>query len=879
MSLHQVIYTSCMRGIKGVNDGQQVFSYDSQFTDSDNDEIKSLYSYKPPELDPGVRMSEEIALTLPKSFIFRRLEDDRCTLSLSTYLGRDYMGSAGRFGNHLSHVIVGDESDFNTYPCEFFGGSSLRDHMKFEEVNNPDPPEYLPPPSLEKGYTVDVDSVLEFLSIGDRLDIYKNMLCAMLSFNREQKRVVICDDQENIIMWIAALEYALPLQTALKINFTTYEYDPALSASQICGVVANGTRYNDESKRLHYVFDFFKNEFASFDKDSDFYDFIDTAFSLSFDSIQDFHSYILNGFSYSSADDDIYAAYALYSIISDGITGVTTSKLTSALSFAEKFAFEEEKSAIVNNLISQYDDLLTVDKAVFTSVLRYILAMKTKVTQTSQNNVKQLAVDRILSEFSSASVQEQSFGAFYNDIDKLCRQSEINLSTEIMTESNRARLFSVVQKNPDPWKLAYIIRIISRFAKSKNLPIDELSPDRPFGKIYYELIQKVQSNDSSSISFLIECILDEFDDKCDFLVNMALNSEGMILDTRTANITVPALWNYFIKKMSEKQANNYDTAYRILLEYDRNEQLYMLFNSELNGCNNGTSCKTTFDKHFANVIGGSRAYSAKYKNKVIDLYYDVLSKFDNNDTETARRELFSIIVDAQLEPSFVDELIDNIVESIPLSSPSKANERFIKSAFQYTYNLRQKSIKGKELLLLIGMIMETISIKEQVEKKIEQLEVLTKHNLVDLTSISDTPLSNYFNWILPIIFKWCKKIDYLNRFYDLFEMSSTSKQRFILDLTDLYLRDSKENKDNTSFVYYFQFISENGTTGIRKEVGKFLCKLSKNKMMELDVAMRDCYIKDKQILAHWEEVKEVADSTNPILNNIANLFRRKKKED
>ncbi len=879
MSLHQVIYTSCMRGIKGVNDGQQVFSYDSQFTDSDNDEIKSLYSYKPPELDPGVRMSEEIALTLPKSFIFRRLEDDRCTLSLSTYLGRDYMGSAGRFGNHLSHVIVGDESDFNTYPCEFFGGSSLRDHMKFEEVNNPDPPEYLPPPSLEKGYTVDVDSVLEFLSIGDRLDIYKNMLCAMLSFNREQKRVVICDDQENIIMWIAALEYALPLQTALKINFTTYEYDPALSASQICGVVANGTRYNDESKRLHYVFDFFKNEFASFDKDSDFYDFIDTAFSLSFDSIQDFHSYILNGFSYSSADDDIYAAYALYSIISDGITGVTTSKLTSALSFAEKFAFEEEKSAIVNNLISQYDDLLTVDKAVFTSVLRYILAMKTKVTQTSQNNVKQLAVDRILSEFSSASVQEQSFGAFYNDIDKLCWQSEINLSTEIMTESNRARLFSVVQKNPDPWKLAYIIRIISRFAKSKNLPIDELSPDRPFGKIYYELIQKVQSNDSSSISFLIECILDEFDDKCDFLVNMALNSEGMILDTRTANITVPALWNYFIKKMSEKQANNYDTAYRILLEYDRNEQLYMLFNSELNGCNNGTSCKTTFDKHFANVIGGSRAYSAKYKNKVIDLYYDVLSKFDNNDTETARRELFSIIVDAQLEPSFVDELIDNIVESIPLSSPSKANERFIKSAFQYTYNLRQKSIKGKELLLLIGMIMETISIKEQVEKKIEQLEVLTKHNLADLTSISDTPLSNYFNWILPIIFKWCKKIDYLNRFYDLFEMSSTSKQRFILDLTDLYLRDSKENKDNTSFVYYFQFISENGTTGIRKEVGKSLCKLSKNKMMELDVAMRDCYIKDKQILAHWEEVKEVADSTNPILNNIANLFRRKKKED
>ena len=31
MSVHQIIYTSCMRGIDGVNDGQQVYSYDAGF--------------------------------------------------------------------------------------------------------------------------------------------------------------------------------------------------------------------------------------------------------------------------------------------------------------------------------------------------------------------------------------------------------------------------------------------------------------------------------------------------------------------------------------------------------------------------------------------------------------------------------------------------------------------------------------------------------------------------------------------------------------------------------------------------------------------------------------------------------------------------------
>jgi len=123
MSLHQIIYTSCMRGINGVNDGQQIYSYDASFTDANNDDIKSLFSYQPPLLDAGVTMTEEIALTLPKSFIFRKLDNGSYAVALNTYLGRDYMGSAGRFGNHLSHVIVFDESDISGYPAEFYGGS------------------------------------------------------------------------------------------------------------------------------------------------------------------------------------------------------------------------------------------------------------------------------------------------------------------------------------------------------------------------------------------------------------------------------------------------------------------------------------------------------------------------------------------------------------------------------------------------------------------------------------------------------------------------------------------------------------------------------------------------------------------------------------
>ena len=355
MSLHQIIYTSCKRGINGVNDGQQVFSYDIGFTNYNSDEIKALFGYQLPSLAPGVIMTEELALTMPKSYVYRKLDDGRCALALNTYLGRDYMGSSGRFGNHLSHVVVFDESDIQNYPCEFYQGPLLRSSMTYEEVNNPEKPDYLPTPILEKGYKVDVDSVIEFLGIGNRLEIYKNMLCAMLAFSSQRKRVVICDDEQNIIMWIGALEYALPIRNVLEINFSTYDFNPSLSTSQICGVLSEGTRFNSDSVNHHFVFDIKKDIIPNFDKDPDFFDFIDTAMSLSYESLQDFHNFLSSGYHYYSADEEIYDAYRLYSMLSDEVISNSKEILDSALNFARKYANDGQESRIYNAGTNHYD--------------------------------------------------------------------------------------------------------------------------------------------------------------------------------------------------------------------------------------------------------------------------------------------------------------------------------------------------------------------------------------------------------------------------------------------------------------------------------------------------------------------------------------------
>ncbi len=876
MSVHQIIYTSCMRGIHGVNDGQQVFSYDAQFKDANNDSVKSLFSYQPPALGAGVIMTEEIAAAMPKTFIFRKLENGTCALALNTYLGRDYMGSAGRFGNYLSHVVVAEEKEVTVYPCEFYGSSLLRDHMEFEEVNNPNPPQYLPVPVLEKGYVIDIDTVIEFLSVGDRLEIYKNMLYAMLAFERERKRVIICDEPEFIILWIAALEYAVPLKAALGINFTTYEYDPSLSASQICGVVREGTKYTEESKRLHFVFDLYQNDCMEFEKNGEFYDFIDTAFSFSFESIQDFHAFLVNGYDYEAADEELYAAYALYSLLSDGLAGITVEKLKAALFFAQKHASFVEKKKIVQNLLSQREQLLCIDRWMFQDIADFILSMNEVIDCREFDIAKNIIIDKIFMEFFNVQAGEDVFGDFYHNISHMCAQYGFSLATELMQDQNHEKLFAVMKSNIPEWKIAFIVKVISSYAKESNISIIELTPNDVLGNAYYGMMEAIYTQSVQKGFFLVTCILNEFADNCVFLVNMTLNIEGMLLDLQDGSKQLDMLWGYFFQKMASSQAGDFESVYHILYQYARNEQIFLLFNLELDQAPTSSSSMKVFDRHFDNFIRQNKKYAAAYGQEILSLYFNKLNKLSRDNVRTAKLKLFELLMEEKIETRFSRELIMDLLKEVPLQSPSKSNKILIQNAFQYIYNFNRQPVSGKLLWLLIGVVVESIDNCKRVKDKIGQLEELIQNEPADLNELSEKDIRDYFNWILPVVGNLLHKQDEMTMFYHLFKMSEEIERRFFLECTKIYLKKSKDKKDYEIFAVYFGFVCENGDVKIRDDLRKAVCKLNKNRMAELDETIIRIYKTDKQILDDWEVVKQEVETTNPLLNNISNLFRRRR---
>ena len=192
-----------------------------------------------------------------------------------------------------------------------YASTALRSSMEYEEVNNPEIPAYLSTPELTRGYVIEPDAIIEFLGIGDNLVHYQKMVTSMLRFPSEKKRIVICDEPDNIAKWIAALHYSLPLDISKKVNFTTYEFDPELSPSQICGVISEGSRYNVSNyimSNRHYVFDFINNQYSRVENESVFVDFLDTAFSFSYDSLQDFHEFVISKTIYRNCDEQYLAA-------------------------------------------------------------------------------------------------------------------------------------------------------------------------------------------------------------------------------------------------------------------------------------------------------------------------------------------------------------------------------------------------------------------------------------------------------------------------------------------------------------------------------------------------------------------------------------------
>ena len=883
MAKHQIIYTSCMRGIDGVNDGQQIFSYDESFTDGKSDEVKGLFTYQVPSLPAGTLMSEEIAKTMPSSFMYRLLKSRNVAVTLNTYLGRDYMGSAGRFGNHLSHSIVCDFDDFNVYPCEMYASTALRNSMEFEEVNNPNPPAYLPVPELTKGYVVDTDSIIEFLGIGDNLEYYKKMVTALLRIPEEKRRIVICDSEENIIKWIAALHYALPLDIAKSVNFTSYEYDPELSPAIICGVISDGSRYNVSSyiaSNRHYVFDFLANQFSQVDNDDVFMDFLDTAFSFSYESLTEFHDFVISKTTYREYGKGYYAAYYLYNLLSEGITEIDEQEFKAVAGFSSEYLTDSVRKELIDKLILEGDNISRLDDGYALFVLGFMLNTMNDLSSEQQKQVKQMIVDRLIVSISNDSISEDSFVPLYDSIDHMAREVNLSIPAELMVEHNRDSILAVLEQKVETWKVFFIVRIICDYVKDMRLSADELYPNHDIGKIYFGILRLMYSSGRQNGYEVVERIISSFKDSPIYYVNITLNLEGFLNDLSLSDSDMKHLWEYFYDTTLSMDTSDIDSVNTILLEYDRYDEMYQLFDRQIRRQVSLKNARDYFANYWSKWFVKNPGYGRTYASMALKNYESIYERKAN---DVPDKELFNYAIEIlhlamgmQIKEDYVNALCQAICEFIPLKNPDADNLKTINEIYKYQTEIMNCPIEGRLLLIWIALQFGKVTNKRDIISTAQIVKAIEPETSgARLSGMDDGKTKDYFEWAFDSINNFRLSAEEYASIYDLFSFDRNTQKLFMEYWCKATYKKCKGDKDYTDFAEFLSFMFGIGSLDDQDMVGRYLCKLSKQKLEDLDMEMRSFFKKDRKATHAWENVRDIASSTNPLLNNLSGLFKRK----
>lgn len=269
-------------------------------------------------------------------------------------------------------------------------------------------------------------------------------------------------------------------------------------------------------------------------------------------------------------------------------------------------------------------------------------------------------------------------------------------------------------------------------------------------------------------------------------------------------------------------------------------------------------------------------YAEKVLKSYEEAYEEKIGSLPNEDGFKYAREILHIAMKMKVKDGYVDLLVAAISEYIPIEKPSKENEKLILEMQQYQFEVCNQKISGRLLLLCIGLQFDKIIRAKDVERITSQVMLFADETGADVSKLGGEKTKDYFEWVLSNPLKYSLNRDDLTNIYQLFTMSKNASSFFMEYCCKSIYKSCKDEKDYQDFAEFLAFMFENGTSDDIDNTGKYLCKLSKQKLEELDEEMTTLFKRDRKATHKWEEVRETAESTNPLLNNLSGLFKRKK---
>lgn len=887
MALHQIIYTSCRRGIDGVNDGQQVYSYDRGLTEEQKEAARPYFGYTQPRLPAGTVMTEEVARTLPQSFTYNPASNGQCIVALNTYLGRDYMGEGGRFGNALAHVIVMDEAELTEYPCDFIGTPSLRSAMAYEEVNNPDKPDYLETPTLEPGAEVNIDDVTSFLQDDeDNLFIFKRMLQAMLRCKQEQKRLVICDTPERLRIWIGALNYTLPLELARQIGFTTYAADPALANTMICGVLPEGTSYTPAQyceSGAFYVFDFI-NEAATQDEfeEPPYISFVENAYSYYYESLQRFNTFVIKNTNYRGTDTDLYKCYDLYMLATRGVSEVNEERFSGVTAFAEQYCNKGMIQKVCSSIMGVKSRLGEFSNTYILSMFRFLLRHFNEMNEEMQASIRQLIIDHIMQMLQDPSISQEDYGTFYTTVDEMARSIGLSVPAALVTGDRKDELNRIMGQGLPGWKFHQIIGVFCAYVKDCHLPASCLTADGDPGSLFAHIIEVFSKSSKARGVEVARRMTENFADNSTYYVTMALAAEHALQEANVSGADMDGLWSSFADTVGQYNAADTQIVEEQLTAVHQYDNLYRMHRIRMQRARNLEAKNREFMDLYNVSFKRNTEYAAQYSLRAIEDYADEVMNYQpaNEQEDNVQYDIYlslaELCMSEGITGAVTDQLVNRIVDRVSLERPNRNERHFLDKALQFYEETAQRPISGRLLVLYSWSVLDRYERRGQFQEFVDEIRRVAGDGAIDLQGLDDKERKKYLSRIIAWPADRLPETERLISYYRVFALDEDANEAFMTGIRKAYYHKERGQLDYALYADYLEFLTECGSNDDIEAAGAALCALKPEQLNDIAFEL-DKLIKKASVKETWEHIRRKAGSTSSIAHAFGSVFGKIRK--
>lgn len=549
MAIERAIYASLPLGIEKDSAGFQFFSYTEGFLhilDADSSGIvrglaengytkhsgNEWLTDLPLDCDMSTVNENDFRVTIPESvaaanaaeirahrfnpysFSYRPTEIGGAEMGVFSFgklMGIDWSGA--RPGNIYLYTVICGKDDIKSAPIMYHssptvccdiprgvfypetGSISRPDFLKYSDTLDD---EYdVAPVEYSAGFErISPDDIKRFIADDDNREILCSMVYALME-NKDgniRRRIVIADEPENVMMWIAAISFVFPQENLYGLSFSTYTHDPAdFDINGVFVPAKNGcfpssrSGYDYNSARGAYaVYDFGAGEYAPEVNPRECL-FTDALKSKSAAPLMEaYKTFIARHSNYRGLDSYYAKGYSFYAFM----TGKMKYSLEDAVDFAEKYALSEDKKELLIKILNDFESISESPENLHTAHGYMKFCCDNKVS--TREEINKFFVEKY-NEIFRADSPDDVLQAAENKCMKMCGITDEDLGILFVKVNGTAELARFAASTKSVRRLMYINNAVLLNAAKESIAIGSETNE---GKIVTVTIARMINEDS-----------------------------------------------------------------------------------------------------------------------------------------------------------------------------------------------------------------------------------------------------------------------------------------------------------------------------------------------------------------------------------------------